>query len=58
MSWTKALRIVLSIGDNIQDMAGLKQDSVRASGTAALVFGRDYFIMPNPLYGSWGFNKP
>jgi predicted secreted acid phosphatase/endonuclease/exonuclease/phosphatase family metal-dependent hydrolase len=57
-SWNKPHRIVLSIGDNIQDMPGLKQDTARANGTGALVFGRDYFVIPNPLYGSWEANKP
>lgn len=46
------LTIVAWVGDNIQDFPGLTQ---RARGDAALMepFGSRWFILPNPLYGSW-----
>ena len=44
------LRVVAWIGDNIRDFPALDQDA----GAAALApFGERYFMLPNPMYGSW-----
>ncbi len=41
------------LGDNIHDFPGMTQ-AVRSAGAAAFdAFGDRYFILPNPLYGSW-----
>jgi 5'-nucleotidase (lipoprotein e(P4) family) len=47
-----ALKIVEWIGDNIQDFPDLTQKS-RDSTTAIANFGQRYFVVPNPMYGSW-----
>jgi 5'-nucleotidase (lipoprotein e(P4) family) len=46
--------IVAFVGDNIQDFPGLTQTSVKDAGDAGLAaFGTRYFVLPNPMYGSW-----
>ena len=48
------LRIVAWVGDNIQDFPGMKQAAmVAAADSAFALFGRRYFLLPNPMYGSW-----
>lgn len=48
------LDVVAYVGDNIQDFPGLSQGSVKDAGETGLAgFGRRYFILPNPMYGSW-----
>jgi 5'-nucleotidase (lipoprotein e(P4) family) len=47
-----ALTVVEWLGDNIQDFPSLTQ-AVRADSTALGQFGKRYFILPNPMYGSW-----
>ena len=50
------LRIVMWVGDNIQDFPGLSQDA-RLGGDAALSeFGGRFWLLPNPMYGSWTRN--
>lgn len=50
------LRVVMWVGDNIQDFPRLSQD-VRTQGPAALdEFGRRFVLLPNPMYGSWERN--
>ncbi len=56
-SWNRPHKIVLWIGDNVLDLPMTTQDEAR-KGTADLLFGRDYFLLPNPLYGSWQKNSP
>ena len=47
------LDVVVYVGDNILDFPGLSQ-SVRSQGGAALAdFGSRFFLLPNPMYGSW-----
>src|SRR5687768_7538458 len=47
-----ALAVVAWVGDNIQDFPGLTQSA--RSDTAALAnFGVRWFLLPNPMYGSW-----
>jgi 5'-nucleotidase (lipoprotein e(P4) family) len=50
---TTPLEIVAFIGDNILDFPKLTQ-ALKASGDAAFAdFGIRYFLIPNPMYGSW-----
>jgi 5'-nucleotidase (lipoprotein e(P4) family) len=47
------LDVVAFVGDNIQDFPRLSQ-SITAQGAGAFVeFGARYFLVPNPMYGSW-----
>jgi 5'-nucleotidase (lipoprotein e(P4) family) len=49
----RPLEILAFVGDNILDFPGLAQ-SVRAGGEAGMGdFGVRYFMLPNPMYGSW-----
>jgi 5'-nucleotidase (lipoprotein e(P4) family) len=51
------LEVLAFVGDNIQDFPALGQ-SVREKGEAALAeFGVRYFLLPNPMYGSWENNR-
>jgi 5'-nucleotidase (lipoprotein e(P4) family) len=47
-----ALTVVEWLGDNIQDFPSLTQ-TVRTDSTALGQFGKRYFVLPNPMYGSW-----
>lgn len=50
------LTVVMWVGDNIQDFPDLTQD-IRLGGAPALApFGRTYWVLPNPMYGSWTRN--
>jgi len=50
------LKIVMWMGDNIGDFPDLDQ-SVREKGAEAFEpFGTRYFVVPNPMYGSWQRN--
>ena len=57
-AWNRPLRFVLWLADNVHDLPLVSQESARLHGTAPLEFGKDYFILPNPLYGSWTNNPP
>lgn len=51
-----ALKVLMWVGDNIQDFPGMSQD-VRTQGTQALsAFGSNFVVLPNPMYGSWERN--
>ncbi len=50
-----AARIVMWLGDNIMDFPRLTQAS-RTDPSAYDPFGTRYFMLPNPLYGSWESN--
>jgi len=47
------LEIVMFVGDNIGDFPGLDQGLRRAPEAAFEEFGALYFVVPNPMYGSW-----
>jgi 5'-nucleotidase (lipoprotein e(P4) family) len=47
-----SLKIVEWLGDNIYDFPSLTQAS-KTDTTAMANFGRRYFVVPNPMYGSW-----
>ena len=47
------LDVVAFVGDNILDFPGLTQ-AIRQGGDAAFSdFGVRFFLVPNPMYGSW-----
>lgn len=50
------LTVLEWLGDNIQDFPGLTQ-GVRGDSATFALFGRRYFVLPNPVYGSWERNK-
>ena len=47
-----ALTVIEWLGDNIEDFPGLTQ-AARTDSVALAQFGRKYFVLPNPMYGSW-----
>ncbi len=47
-----ALTVVEWLGDNIRDFPSLTQ-AVRTDSVALAQFGKRYFVLPNPMYGSW-----
>lgn len=50
------LDVIAFVGDNVRDFPGLGQ-SVREQPDAAFApFGDRYFLLPNPMYGSWERN--
>ena len=51
-----ALTVVAWIGDNIQDFPNLTQ-AVRDVRGGYVDFGRRYYLLPNPMYGSWEKNR-
>ncbi len=50
------LTVVAWVGDNILDFPGLTQAS-RNDPRALDAFGRKFFVLPNPMYGSWQQNQ-
>ena len=55
-----AHKVVAWLGDNIQDMPNIKQTEMIKKdpyGSAYDKFGVTYFSLPNPMYGSWEYNK-
>ncbi|MCP4200600.1 MAG: HAD hydrolase-like protein [bacterium] len=52
------LEILMWVGDNIHDFPGLDQELRFASPEDFSGFGDVYFVLPNPLYGSWEENPP
>lgn len=52
------LDVLVWVGDNIRDFPGLSQDLRNAPDSAFARFGRTFFVLPNPMYGSWEDNPP
>jgi 5'-nucleotidase (lipoprotein e(P4) family) len=52
------LELVAYIGDNIRDFPGLDQEVRLRADEAFGGFGERFFLLPNPLYGSWEKNPP
>ncbi len=53
-----ALTVVMWLGDNIEDFPGLKQATLLGEPDNVFArFGRDFFVLPNPVYGSWTRNE-
>jgi 5'-nucleotidase (lipoprotein e(P4) family) len=50
------LQLVLWLGDNIQDFPDLDQTLRTRPDDAFADFGVRYFVLPNPVYGSWEKN--
>lgn len=50
------LRLVMWLGDNITDFPDLDQSVRKANESAFEDFGRRFFVLPNPIYGSWPGN--
>ncbi len=49
-------RVVMWVGDNIQDFPSLTQGVRLQSDAAYTPFGDTYWMLPNPMYGSWERN--
>jgi len=52
-----ALTVVAWVGDNILDFPNMSQ-AARTNPSALAEFGVRYFILPNPMYGSWQNKEP
>lgn len=52
------LAVIMYIGDNIQDFPDATQDLRTAPPAQLDRIGRSWFILPNPMYGSWERNPP
>ena len=50
------LRVLMWVGDNIQDFPRLRQNIRSASDSAFAEFGDRFIVLPNPMYGSWERN--
>jgi 5'-nucleotidase (lipoprotein e(P4) family) len=63
MVWSKRLpphQVIAYFGDNIQDFPRFKQaalSDLAIDSQTFDVFGAGYFILPNPMYGSWEANR-
>jgi 5'-nucleotidase (lipoprotein e(P4) family) len=47
------VEILLWLGDNVGDFPGLDQELRKAPPEAFADFGERFFVLPNPVYGSW-----
>lgn len=52
------LQVVAWVGDNIQDFPGGSQELRDADPRSLTDFGVRFFMLPNPMYGSWERNPP
>lgn len=52
------LEVVAWVGDNIEDFPGGSQARAGEDGAFLAEFGVRYFVLPNPMYGSWQDNPP
>jgi 5'-nucleotidase (lipoprotein e(P4) family) len=51
------LRVLMWVGDNIQDFPALTQSAMRSAPASAFdEFGERFVVLPNPMYGSWEGN--
>lgn len=51
------LHVVMWVGDNVQDFPGATQAEMKdAPDSAFSEFGHSWWILPNPIYGSWERN--
>ncbi len=53
-----ALDVVAWVGDNIRDFPGGEQALRDGDPVALASFGVRWFVLPNPMYGSWQDNPP
>lgn len=62
MIWSNKLpphKVIAYFGDNIQDFPVFKQANMTPldkNDAVYNIFGNGYFILPNPIYGSWEHN--
>jgi len=49
----KPLDVVAFVGDNILDFPALAQSARQQGDSAFAEFGVRFFLLPNPMYGSW-----
>lgn len=49
----RPVEVVAWLGDNILDFPALDQSLVRQGDAAFTAFGARFFLLPNPMYGSW-----
>jgi 5'-nucleotidase (lipoprotein e(P4) family) len=54
----RSLEVVAYVGDNITDFPGLTQEAREKSELELRDFGARFFMVPNPMYGSWESNAP
>jgi 5'-nucleotidase (lipoprotein e(P4) family) len=54
----RSVEIVAYLGDNITDFPGLTQQARQKSELELREFGATFFVLPNPIYGSWESNAP
>lgn len=47
------LEVLIWVGDNITDFPELDQSARDAGPSTVALFGTRYFLLPNPMYGSW-----
>lgn len=47
------LEILAFVGDNIRDFPGMSQAATQRGPEAFSEFGVRFFVLPNPMYGSW-----
>lgn len=53
----KAFELVMFFGDNIHDFPGMSQELAEASSDQDFAaFGKRYFVLPNPVYGTFTEN--
>ncbi len=52
-STLRALKVLMWLGDNIQDFPNQTQSLRDRTDIDYSDFGRIYFVFPNPMYGSW-----
>ncbi len=52
------LEIVAWVGDNIHDFPGGSQELPNTDPGSLADFGLRFFLLPNPMYGSWERNPP
>jgi len=50
------MEVVAFVGDNILDFPALTQDLRKQPETAYAAFGESFFVIPNPMYGSFEKN--
>jgi 5'-nucleotidase (lipoprotein e(P4) family) len=56
LSGLAAMPIVMFVGDNIQDFPMTTQDIRKQPDAAFAKFGDSFWLLPNPMYGSWEKN--
>jgi len=54
-----AHEVITYVGDNVEDFPGMRQKmliDLPTTDTAFQKFGKEWFLLPNPIYGSWTGN--